>query len=100
MSQVTITFKELEDALVDALAWGRAFGPAITRHQWDEMRDQKLTQLIATATRTPESHIHLTHRCEQPERPQALGPHAQVRYFTCQKCGKDWCWNGTGWYKA
>ena len=36
MTPITITPEALEDALVDALAWARAYGSAISENQWDD----------------------------------------------------------------
>ena len=36
------------EALRDALAWGRAYGPVINLRQWDDMRDAKARQIIAS----------------------------------------------------
>jgi hypothetical protein len=36
-----------EQILLDAIAWGRAYGDAIPASQWDEMRDAKVKQLVA-----------------------------------------------------
>ena len=41
----------------EALAFGLAYGPEIPAHQWDEMREKKVAQLVARLTTIPVASV-------------------------------------------
>jgi hypothetical protein len=53
--RATPTVQEPDAAALfrEALAFGLAYGPEIPAHQWDEMREEKVTQLVARLTTPP-----------------------------------------------
>ncbi len=91
-----VSLTELEQALCAALAWGRAYGQAIPRHQWEEMRDSQIRMHMAKLLDLTLEQVKLQHRCN-PTEGRLLGK-ASVEW-SCPECLQPWKWNGTGWYK-
>lgn len=89
-----VSLKDLEEALCASLAWGRAYGPVINRHQWEEMRDTQIRQHMAKLLSLTVEQVQLQHRCQLPDRP------GMSNYVLCPDCNQAWKWNGTGWYKS
>jgi hypothetical protein len=83
LAQPAPTVQEPDAAALfrEALAFGLAYGPEIPAHQWDEMREEKVTQLVARLTTPPAAPVPLT-----PEQRKNLWVSATIESPSHENC--------------